>query len=271
MQRKDSFIMTHEELFMDGPKQIAIVVDGLTKGEMKTAKAFLKQLEANGKIKPLGVNIPEKNFTVGYVLHDDLRLYTCEVDGKSAGTAVEMLRMLLIEEVWVFDVGYGNYPIDGRLDTKIKDLGLPVRFLSRTQDNTSWDFYRGREVYINENDELVEDYYFIGEFEDCRQEENEADTNNFLFRRPFSKDSMTDREYLITKRAFELTYKASSLRMLGEIRLDKELSEYASHKIGECNKIFFGMLHAEKLTDANLDYYELQLDEIELSLNSCKY
>lgn len=263
MQRELSFIMTTEELFGDKPKQIAIFMEGLTENEKINAFRFLNELQEQGRIKSFDTFVSKYNMNIGYILHSNINDYNCETE--TSNSILEMLRLLLVDEVWVFDIGYGNYELDGRLDKIIKKHMLPVRFLERTLDNTSWGFYKGRDIVLdNTTKEVIEDFYMIGLVEPYNKDI--ISKGNIGFKRKFSKDTMTKMEFEITERAFNLTYVADSLRMLAEVRLDMELCETACKYIGDCNRVFFGMLNNENLTDTILKNYENQLDFLEKDL-----
>ena len=79
MAKNNSLFMSHEEIFQDGPKQIAIICDGCNVDETKNALNFINSLVKEGKVKkpgfrnivPKASGISEENmkpFSIGFNL-----------------------------------------------------------------------------------------------------------------------------------------------------------------------------------------------------------
>ena len=59
----------------------------------------------------------------------------------------------------MFDNGYDNYRLDSRLDNVLMNCEKKVRFLCKTPDGSSWDFYKCREVTYDSKGEAINIYY----------------------------------------------------------------------------------------------------------------
>ena len=162
---------------------------------------------------------------------------------------IEFFNIMLCDEVWIFDNGYDNYPVGGRLDERLRDLGVSVKFLCRV-DNT-WDFYAGRDSsYNEESDKIVDDYYLIGEM---------LDKNDVTYKRQccctgrkLSMDELSEREYNLAIEALRLSHTLMFLEMKGIVRQDDLLVEKANQYLGPVNEVLLGILSSEDVCDESL-------------------
>ena len=63
----------------------------------------------------------------------------------------------------MFDNGYDNYRLDSRLDNVLMNCEKKVRFLCKTPDGSSWDFYKCREVTYDSKGEAINKNYLVVE------------------------------------------------------------------------------------------------------------
>lgn len=128
------------------------------------------------------------------VLHDNpkfYKMYASKENGRCPGwMAVELTNVLLCDEVWVFDNGYDNYRLDGRLDNVLMNCKKTVRFLYKTPNGSSWDFYKCREVTYGSKNEVMNDYYLVIDEYGIVDEPQAA-----CKMRSISKEFLTDEEY----------------------------------------------------------------------------
>ena len=291
MERKDLMFMSREELFADSPKQIAIVTDGCTANEAKNAMDFIMNLVKEGKIRRPGYRHKRddgKLLSLGFNLHECKFQYP--VGDRSKKTeetvldecnTVEFVRILTVDEVWYFDRGDGALPIDGRLYERLKTMEKPIRFLCRTENNTTWDFYRSLEwIWDDEKEELVEDWCFIGELEPYElspEELEEMNKKESKHLRSISKEELSIEEYDLVFEAFKLNASAGAAATVCMVRLEDEANEKIHSLMCEISSIIFSIISVETVSkedlrnaSAKLDFIRAEVEEIMDSLEKFK-
>ena len=222
-------------------KHVAIYADNLDEKIAATIKPFVESMAVYGVDSHFGSS---KSWNV---LHDNLNFYKMAKVMKEKPVCVEFLNILMCDEVWIFDNGYDNYPVGGRLDERLRDLGISVKFLCQTEG--TWDFYMGRESSYDENaDEVVDDYYLIGEVEICN---NEVKTCCRTCR-SLSRDVLSEREYALATEALNMSHMIVALETKGMVRQDDSLITKARQYLSTSNEVFFGILMSDQTCDDNM-------------------
>lgn len=252
----EDYFVTEDDIFKNGVLSIAVFLDGLTQIELNSAFQFLQEKEIDGKIQPVirTIHADEGNIKFGMTVKNNTISETAKI--------LENIKIAVANEIWVFDDGY-HYEFNGNLDKRLLNAEKTVRFLRR-ENNNNWYFYKTREIIWNEDMDDIE----IRWHEMCKQKPIivKALDNKKKNLRKFSKTTMTEREYEITYRALQLTYKASGLGEIGITRLDNTLRDEGYSLVRECNKIYFHMLENRQINDEELKVYAAQLDFIEADI-----
>lgn len=182
-------------------------------------------------------------------MHENLEFYKIAKVMHKKPVCIEFFNIMLCDEVWIFDNGYDNYPVGGRLDERLRDLGVSVKFLCRV-DNT-WDFYAGRDSsYNEESDKIVDDYYLIGEMLD-----NNAETDKrqcCCTGRKLSRGELSEREYDLAIEALCLSHMIMFLETKGAVRQDDSLVAKANQYLDTVNEVLLGILSSEDVCDESL-------------------
>lgn len=224
-------------------KHVAIYADNLDEKVEVTVKPFVESMMKHGVDCYFG---PSKSWNV---LHENLEFYKMAKMMNKKPVCIEFFNIMLCDEVWIFDNGYDNYPVGGRLDERLRDMGVSVKFLCRV-DNT-WDFYAGRDSsYDEESDKIVDDYYLIGERLD-----NNAETDKrpcCYTGRKLSMDELSEREYDLAIEALCLSHMIMFLETKGAVRHDDSLVAKANQYLGPVNKVLLGILSSEDVCDESL-------------------
>lgn len=224
-------------------KHVAIYADNLDEKIAETIKPFVESMMKHGVDCYFG---PSKSWNV---LHENLEFYKLAKVMHKKPVCIEFFNILLCDEVWIFDNGYNNYLVGGRLDERLRDLGVGVKFLCRVND--TWDFYAGRDSsYDKESDEIVDDYYLIGEMLD-----NNAKTDKRQcchIGRKLSMEVLSEREYNLAIEALRLSHVIMFLDMKGIVRQDDSLIAKANQHLGTVNEVLLGILSSEDVCDESL-------------------
>lgn len=224
-------------------KHVAIYADNLDEKVALTVKPFVESMMKHGVDCYFG---PSKSWNV---LHENLEFYKMAKIMHKKPVHIEFLNIMLCDEVWIFDNGYDNYPVGGRLDGRLRDLGVSVKFLCRVND--AWDFYAGRDSsYDKESDKIVDDYYLIGEMLD-----NNAETGKrqcCCTGRKLSRGELSEREYDLAIEALCLSHMIMFLEIKGAVRQDDSLVAKANQYLGTVNKVLLGILSSEDVCDESL-------------------
>lgn len=194
------------------------------------------------------------------ILHDNTNFYKPYVpkNNWTGWVSVELTNILLCDEVWIFDNGYDNYKLNGRLDNALKSLEKPVKFLAKTSDSKTWDFYKGRDMVRNANDELQEDYYYIAEEYNFVSDNERQNSNNQL--RPISKTALSEKEYELAFSALELTQFMGELAIKASVRNDNELLDKINPFIKTGNEILMDILSCNSCDEETLNLCQAKLD-----------
>lgn len=229
-------------------KSVAIYADNLSKEDAKSVAAFMKNAVATYDIHDCVGKTGVKN-----VLHNQLSFYEkLALQNTDEGYLfVEFANLLLCDEVWVFDNGYDNYVIGGRLDERLRDFERPIRFLAKTDD--SWDFYQGRSMVRDENGDLQDNYYLI-------VDEIIYENHNATALRALSKDVLSDAEYGVASAGLMLTKQAEYVNLRGMVRGDEQLMVESNAMIRVGNEVVFDILGVDKCDDEMLRLYQAKLD-----------
>ena len=171
---------------------------------------------------------------------------------------MELTNILLCDEVWIFDNGYDNYKLNGRLDNALKSLEKPVKFLAKTSDSKTWDFYKGRDMVRNANNESQEDYYYIVEEYDFVSDNERQNSNNQL--RLISKTALSEKEYELAFNALELTQFMGELAIKASVRNDNELLDKINPFIKTGNEILMDILSCNSCDEETLNLCQAKLD-----------
>lgn len=242
-------------------KHVAIYADNLDEKIASTIKPFIESMAEYGVDCHFGLS---KSWNV---LHNNLDFYKMAKVIKEKPVCVEFLNILMCDEVWIFDNGYDNYLIGGRLDERLRDLGISVKFLYQTED--TWDFYMGRESSYDENtDEVVDDYYMIGEVHICNNETKPCCHTC----RSLSMEVLSEREYELATEALNLSHMIMALETKGMVRQDNSLIKKANQYLGTVNEVLLGILMSKQICDDNtLQTYSAKNDftraELDLIMN----
>lgn len=229
-------------------KNIAIYADNLSKEDAKSVAAFMKDA-----VVTYGVNDCVGKTGVKNVLHNQLSFYKkLALQNTDEGYSfVEFANLLLCDEVWVFDNGYDNYAIGGRLDERLRDFEKPIRFLAKTEE--SWDFYQGRSMVRDENGDLQDDYYLI-------VDEIAYENHNATSLRSLSKNVLSDEEYDVVSAGLMLTKQAEYVNLRSVVRGDEQLMAESNMLMCIGNEVVFGILSVDKCNDETLRLYNAKLD-----------
>lgn len=242
-------------------KHVAIYADNLDEKIAATIKPFMESMAEYGVDCHFGSS---KSWNV---LHDNLNFYRMTKVMKEKAICIEFLNILMCDEVWIFDNGYDNYLVGGRLDERLRDLGISIKFLCQTEG--TWDFYMGRKSSYDENaDEVVDDYYMIGEVEICN---NKAKPCCHTCR-SLSMEVLSKREYELATEALNLSHMIMALETKGMVRQDNSLIKKANQYLGTVNEVLLGILMSEQICDDNtLQTYSAKNDftraELDLIMN----
>lgn len=242
-----------EERIRNNVKNIAFYADNLTKEDCILVDLFLKSAD-----KKYGVNY--HICEVRNTLHNNTDFYKSYMpkNNWTGWISVELTNLLLCDEVWIFDNGYDNYKLNGRLDNVIKSLKKPVKFLAKTSDGKSWDFYKGRDMVRNANDELQENYYYIVEEYDFVPDNERQNSNNQL--RPISKTTLSEKEYELAFSALELTQFMGKLSIKASVRNDNELLNKINPFLKTGNEILMDILSCNSCDEETLKLCQAKLD-----------
>ena len=241
-------------------KHVAIYADNLDEKIAETIKPFVESMMEYGVDCYFG---PSKSWNV---LHENLEFYKMAKVMHKKPVCIEFFNIVLCDEVWVFDNGYDNYPVGGRLDERLRDLDVSVKFLCRAND--TWDFYAGRDSsYNKESDEIVDDYYLIGEMLDNNNAETDESQCCYTGRK-LSRDELSEREYNLATEALCLSHMLMFLEMKGIVRQDDSLVAKANQYLGTVNEVLLGILSSEDGCDESLlraysaknDFIKAELD-----------
>lgn len=261
-------------------KHVAFYADNLSKNGCKSVSRFLQ--------------MASKKYEVDYhiegnvqnILHDNTDFYKpyipkkCDNECKDdiGWMAVELTNIMRCDEVWVFDNGYDNFKLNGRLDKVLTSFKKPVRFLCMAPDGNSWDFYKGRDVVNGKNNELQNDYYLvvdeyghISEYNDsCNNKEDDMHGNRCggmddkqtaaMKMRPVSKDALTDEEYGLVFNALQFTQFMGSLALKASVRNDNRLLDKINPFIKTGNEILLDILGKDKCDEKTLKLCQAKLD-----------
>lgn len=229
-------------------KSVAIYADNLSKEDAKSVAAFMKDAVAAYGIHDCVGKTGVKN-----VLHNQLSFYEkLALQNTDEGYLfVEFANLLLGDEVWVFDNGYDNYAIGGRLDERLRDFEKPIRFLAKTGD--SWDFYQGRSIVRDKNGDLQDNYYLI-------VDEIVYENHNATSLRALSKDVLSDAEYDAASAGLMLTKQAEYVNLRGMVSGDERLMAESNAMMRVGNEVVFGILGVDKCDDEMLRLYQVKLD-----------
>lgn len=246
-------------------KHVAIYADNLDEKIAETVKPFVENMMKYGVDCYFG---PSKSWNV---LHENLEFYKMAKVMHKKPVCIEFFNIMLCDEVWIFDNGYDNYPVGGRLDERLRDLGVSVKFLCRV-DNT-WDFYAGRDSsYNEESDKIVDDYYLIGEMLNKGSEVHERQC---CYRGcKLSKESLSDREYELAAEALNLSHRIMFLEIKGIVRQDNSLVAKANQHLSTVNEVLLGILTSKNACDADvLQTYSAKNDftKAELDMLAMEY
>lgn len=243
VEKKDVFARFGNEV-----KNIAIYADNLSKDDAKSVAAFMKDA-----VTTYGINDCVGKTGVKNVLHNQLSFYEkLALQNTDEGYLfVEFANLLLCDEIWVFDNGYDNYAICGRLDERLRDFEKPIRFLAKTGD--SWDFYQGRSIEHDENGELQDNYYLI-------VDEISYEENNSTSLRALSKTALSDAEYDVASAGLMLTKQAEYVNLRGIVRGDEQLMVESNAMMRVGNEVVFGILMTDKCDEKTLKLYRAKLD-----------
>ena len=211
-------------------KSVAIYADNLSKEDAKSVAAFMRNVVATYDISDCVDKTGVKN-----VLHNQLSFYKklALQDTDEGYLFVEFANLLLCDEVWVFDNGYDNYAIGGRLDERLRDFEKPIRFLAKTDD--SWDFYQGRSTVYDENGELQDEYYLI-------VDEIVYENHNATALRALSRKTLSDAEYDVASAGLMFTKQADYVNLRGMVRGDEQLMAESNAMMRVGNEVVFGIL-----------------------------
>lgn len=237
----------------DSVQHIAIHADNLTKAEALSVDKYLKSAADK-------YDIDYHIYDIKNVLHNNTKFYERYVPSDSylGWMAVELANIVYCDEVWVFDNGYDNYELDGRLDNAITQFEKPVRFLAKTPDDSSWDFYKARDVIRDVSGALVNDYYLIVDsFEIINPEPVSVGNLKLL-----SKSVLSDREYDIAYNALKLTQFAGGLSIKASVRNDNALCIKINNLVKSCSDIMLDILSCDN-DDSMLNVLSAKLDFIE--------
>lgn len=233
-------------------QHIAIYADNLTKTEALSVDEYLKSAVDK-------YDIDYHIYDIRNVLHDNTKFYERYVSSDShlGWMAVELANIIYCDEVWVFDNGYDNYELDGRLDNVITQFEKPVKFLAKTPDNKSWDFYRARDVIRDSAGALTNDYYLIVDsFEIITPEPVSVGNLKAL-----SESVLSIKEYGIAHEAFELIQTAGSLSIKAAVRNDDVLCTKINDLIKSCSDVMLAVL-SNSNSDSTLGILSAKLDFI---------
>ena len=246
-------------------KHVAIYADNLAEQIVVTIKPFVESMMKYGVDCYFG---PSKSWNV---LHENLEFYKMAKVMNKKPVCIEFFNIMLCDEVWIFDNGYSNYPIGGRLDERLRDLGVSVKFLCRV-DNT-WDFYAGRDSsYDEESDELVDDYYMIGELLGNTGGVDERPC--CCTGRKLSKELLSEKEYDLAMEALGLSHMIMFLETKGIVRQDNSLVTKANQYLSTVNEVLLGILSSKDVCDDGvLQTYSAKNDftRAELELLAMEY
>ena len=236
-------------------KNIAIYADNLSKDDAKSVAAFMKDAVVTYGISDYVGKTGVKN-----VLHNQLSFYKkLALQNTDEGYLfVEFANLLLCDEVWVFDNGYDNYAIGGRLDERLRDFEKPIRFLAKTDD--SWDFYQGRSMVRDEDGDLYDNYYLI--VDEISYEKNHATSLRAL-----SKAVLSDAEYDVASAGLMLIKQAEYVNLRGMVRGDEQLMTESNAIMRVGNEVVFGILGVGKCNDETLRLYRAKLDFAQEDMN----
>lgn len=229
-------------------KNVAIYADNLAKDDAKSVAVFMKDAVSTYDINDCVGKTGVKN-----VLHNQLSFYEkLALQNTNEGYLfVEFANLLLCDEVWIFDNGYDNYVIGGRLDERLRDFEKPIRFLAKTND--SWDFYQGRSMIRDVNGNLQDNYYLI-------VDEIVYENYNATALRALSKDVLSDTEYDVASAGLILTKQADYVNLRGMVRGDEQLMAESNEMMCVGNEVVFGILGVDKCDDETLRLYQAKLD-----------
>lgn len=229
-------------------KNIAIYADNLSKEDAKSVAAFMKDA-----VVTYGVNDCVGKTDVKNVLHNQLSFYEkLALQNTDEGYLfVEFANLLLCDDVWVFDNGYDNYAIGGRLDERLRSFEKSIRFLAKNND--SWDFYQGCSMVRDENGDLQDEYYLI-------VDEIAYENHNVTSLRTLSKKMLSDAEYEVASAGLMLTKQAEYVNLRGMVRGDEQLMVESNAILRIGNEVVFGILGVDKCDDETLHLYQAKLD-----------
>lgn len=235
-------------------KYIAIYADNLTKEEAITVDKYLKAVSVK-------YDIDYHIYDVRNVLHNNTKFYKHLIPENShlGWMAVELTNVIYCDEVWVFDNGYDNYKFDSRLDNILTQFEKPVRFLAKTPDNKSWDFYKGRDVIRNNADEFINNYYLIvDEYSIIMPKDTKLNGKRHL--RPISKTVLSEKEYDLVFSALQISQFMDKILLKAIVRNDNELISKIKPFIRTSNEIIIDILTTDNCSDEILNLCEGKLD-----------
>lgn len=248
-----------EDEIKNNVRHIAFYADNLTKDEALTVNNFLK--EASYKY-----NINYHICNIQNILHDNTNFYAAYAPKKNCigWMAVELTNILFCDEVWIFDNGYDNYELNSRLDNVLTQCKKTVRFLAKTPDNKSWDFYKVRNVIHDSNNNIQNNYCLI--VDNCEilyPKQKIAGPNNI---RALSRTVLSDQEYQIAYNALQLIQFMGNISLKASVRNDDNLLKKINILLKKSHKILLGILDKNQCDNATLQSYQEKLDSIDVSL-----
>lgn len=242
-----------EEEIRKDVKHIAIYADNLQRKDCMLVQKYVKTA-----CRMYDVDCHVEGGVMN-VLHNNPKLYQMYVpkeNGKCPGwMAVELTNVLLCDEVWVFDNGYDNYRLDSRLDNVLINCEKKVRFLCKTPDGSSWDFYKCREVTYDSKGEAINDYYLV--VDECGVV-NEPQTVCKM--RPISKEFLTDEEYDPVFNTLQLTQMMGNFSIKAAVRNDDELADKIKPLMQTGNEIIIDVLTKNECDEKTLKLCRAKLD-----------
>lgn len=248
-------------------KRIAIYADNLSRKDCMLVQKYVRTA-----CRMYDVDCHVEGSVVN-VLHDTPKFYKMYVPKEnercSRWMAVELTNVLLCDEVWVFDSGYDNYRLDGRLDNVLMNCEKKVKFLCKTPNGSSWDFYKCREMTYDSKGEAMNDYYLVAGESDIM---NELQATSKM--QPISNEFLTDEEYDIVFNALQLTQMTGNFSIKAAVRNDDELADKIKPLMQTGNEIIIDVLTRDECDEKILKLCQAKLDfvapDVERLMNKYK-
>lgn len=236
-------------------KHIAIYGDNLTKDEVVAIDKYLQ-------IASIKYNIDYYIYGIKNILHNNPEFYRhlSPADNQLGWMAVEIANVTYCDEIWIFDNGYDNYELNGRLDHVLTNFEKPVKFLAQTPDKKSWDFYKGRSVIHTINNELQNDYYIIADEYNDDYNESKDKSETMCKMRPILKEVLSEREYGIVFNALQMVQFMGGLALKATVRNDNILIDKIKSFIKTGNEILIDILEKDSCSDETLQLCEAKLN-----------